>query len=362
MRRLVTIRTVGEIEPIPGADAIEVANVDGWKIVVKKGEYITGHPCVYFEIDSFLPLTERFEFLRARCHKRMGDQEGLRLKTIKLRGQVSQGLLMRLSEFPEITAIADSLPEDYSSSEVFEYLASLDLSELLDVQKYEPPVPAALAGQISGNFPGFIKKTDQERCQNLGYEIFVDNKDSCYEVTMKMDGTSFTAFHRDDEDGVCGRNWQLKLDETNEHNTLVRMYVDSGLQAALRKIGGNYAVQGELMGPGIQKNRESLKEHHLFVFDIYDIDNGCYLAPHARLALMDMLYPAGLNSRMVTHVPFMHDNVTLAELGITNTAELLAFAEGPSFNHPVREGLVFKRIDGRFSFKAISNLFLLKED
>ena len=358
MRKLASIRRILELNPIEGADAIEVATVDGWKVVVKKGEFAVGELCVYFEIDSFLPVIPMFEFLRKSSFRKMGEFEGFRLRTIKLRGQVSQGLVI---------PIPHELEVEFSHTFFnFEDARPLhegdDVTELLGVKKYEPPVPIELAGQIRGNFPGFIKKTDQERCQNLIDEIFIDNKDARYEVTMKMDGTSFTGFFVDGEEGVCGRNWELKLDESNATNTLVRTHVDSKLQEVLRKYGKNYAVQAELMGPGIQKNREGLKAPRLFVFDIYDIDGGCYVAPEERNLIMLDLQALGLDLSMAQHAPVLHMNVTLAELGITNVAELLAFAEGPSLVHPVREGLVFKRMDGGFSFKAISNKFLLKEE
>jgi hypothetical protein len=199
-------------------------------------------------------------------------------------------------------------------------------------------------------------------CQNLGNEIFVQNEGSRYEITMKLDGTSFTSFYVDKEEGVCGRNWELKADDSNEHNTLVRMYIDSGLQEVLRKYGKNIAVQGELMGPGIQKNREKLAKHKLFVFDIYDIDNGCYFAPHVRHEILRELWELGLNRELVDHVPVVAMAECLEDLQIFGVSDLLLFAEGPSIIHLIREGLVFKRIDGGFSFKAISNKFLLKEE
>lgn len=356
MRKLVTIRRIDNLLPIEGADLIELAKVDGWQCVVKKGEFEKGDYCIYFEIDSFLPIKPEFEFLRKSSYKKMGEQEGFRIRTAKFKGQVAQGLALPIKAVAP-DAIRDSLKND-TEAEMF----AKDFSDAFGVVKYEPPVPAELAGNVVGNFPGFIKKTDQERCQNLGNEIFVDNEDSRYEITMKLDGTSFTAFYVDKEEGVCGRNWELKADESNEHNTLVRMYIDSGLQEILRKYGKNIAVQGELMGPGIQKNREKLAKHKLFIFDIYDIDGGCYFAPHTRHEILQDLWSLGLNRELVDHVPVIAMAESLEDLKVYGVAELLAFAEGPSIVHPIREGLVFKRIDGGFSFKAISNQFLLKSE
>ena len=349
MRKLATIRKIDNLLPIEGADLIVTAVIDGWTVVVKKHEFNVGDLCVYFEIDSFLPDGNPAWQHLVEKHPRMFEgARGHRLKTVRLRGQLSQGFVTSTNIVNDDAIFADMN-------------IGLDVSEILNIKKYEAPIPGELAGQVRGNFPGFIPKTDQERCQNLGRDIFDENANSRYEVTMKMDGTSFTAYYRDGGDGVCGRNWELQVNGDNASNTLVRMFVDSGLQAALRELRLNYAVQGELMGPAIQKNREAFTAARLFIFDIYDIDGGRYLSPEDRHRVITELWNRGLSRDVVQHVPVMSMGVTLAELGINNVSELLAFAEGPSFVHPVREGLVFKRDDGGFSFKAISNSFLLKE-
>jgi len=362
MRKLATIRKIDNLLPIEGADLIVTAVIDGWTVVVKKNEFNVGDPCFYFEIDSFLPDGNPAWQHLVEKHPRMFEgNRGHRLKTVRLRGQLSQGFAVPVNMFPEFKAECLNIPDEYPASAMFAHLSNLDWTTILNIKKYEAPIPGQLAGQVRGNFPGFIPKTDQERCQNLGVDIFVTNVDSHYEVTMKMDGTSFTAYHRDGETGVCGRNWELQVNDDNASNTLVRMFIDSGLQAALREFGLNYAVQGELMGPAIQGNREAFTAARLFIFDIYDINGGRYLSPEDRHRVITELWNRGLNRDVVQHVPVMSMGVTLAELGIGNIGELLAFAEGPSFIHPVREGLVFKRADGGFSFKAISNAFLLKE-
>jgi RNA ligase (TIGR02306 family) len=349
MRKLATIRKIDNLLPIEGADLIVTAVIDGWTVVVKKNEFNVGDLCVYFEIDSFLPDgNPAWQHLVEKHSRTFDGKRGHRLRTVRLRGQLSQGFAASTSIVNDDAIFADMN-------------IGLDVSDILGIVKYEAPVPAELAGQVRGNFPGFIPKTDQERCQNLGHDIFVENVDSRYEITMKMDGTSFTAYHRDGETGVCGRNWELQINDDNATNTLVRMFVDSGLQAALLDFGLNYAVQGELMGPAIQGNREAFTAARLFIFDIYDIDGGRYLSPEDRHRVITELWNRGLNRDVVQHVPVMSMGVTLSELGISNVGELLKFAEGPSFVHPVREGLVFKREDGGFSFKSISNAFLLKE-
>ena len=178
-RKLASIRKVREIKPIEGADAIELAIVDGWQCVAKKGKFKVNDLCVYFEIDSFLPIKDEFEFLRKSSYKKMGEAEGFRLKTIKLRGELSQGLIIPISNFNE----------DIQKME-----EGTDLTDILEVQKYEQPIPAQLAGQVRGLFPSYIRKTDQERIQNLFYKINEKYKDVDFEVTLKLDGTSCTYY------------------------------------------------------------------------------------------------------------------------------------------------------------------------
>lgn len=150
-RKLASIQKISKIEPIDGADKIEVATVNGWNVVVAKDmEYEPGEVVVYCEIDSFLPIKPEFEFLRKTSYKKMGDQEGFRLKTVRMRGVVSQGLILPIS------VIDDFSPDDYDIGE--------DVSEKLGIVKYETPIPACLAGVAKGSFPSFLVRTDEERC------------------------------------------------------------------------------------------------------------------------------------------------------------------------------------------------------
>jgi RNA ligase (TIGR02306 family) len=149
-RKLASIQVIREILPIEGADAIELAVVNGWKVVVAKNVgHSVGDWVVYCEIDSFLPIREEFEFLRKSSYKKMGDQEGFRLRTIKLRGQLSQGLILPISIFGDFSWTA---------------YEGMDVTEKLGIVKYEPPIPAELAGKVKGQFPSFLRKTDEERC------------------------------------------------------------------------------------------------------------------------------------------------------------------------------------------------------
>lgn len=360
MRKLVTIREIAELNPIPGADAIEVATVGGWKLVVKKGEFKVGDLCAYFEIDCFLPESDqRFAFLMKNGVREFEGVRGHRLRTIKLRGQISQGLALPINLFFEDFYDSDE-DEGQELSEFF--TVGTELTQLLGIKKWEAPIPAELAGQVKGQFPSFIRKTDQERCQNLVAEIFTGNDDAQYEVTMKLDGTSCTFYHYNGEVGVCSRNLELKINDANKDNSLVKMFVNSGLMGAIQAVG-NVAIQGELMGPGIQGNREGLKTHVFYIFDVQYLDaGGGYLTPDERSRLMNKLFNLHVNMDMVQHVPVLAYSPHLYDsLGIKDVDGLLRFAEGKSINHPIREGVVFKRLDGKFSFKAISNTFLAKE-
>jgi RNA ligase (TIGR02306 family) len=164
-RKLATVRKIKEIKPIEGADLIELAIVDGWQVVVAKNvEHKVGDKIVYCEIDSFLPIREEFEFLRKSSYKKMGDQEGFRLKTIKLKNTLSQGLILPYSVLPVAQfATANDLPE------------GMDVSEMLGIIKYDPPIPAQLVGKVKGNFPSFLRKTDEERCLSGDTEVITED-------------------------------------------------------------------------------------------------------------------------------------------------------------------------------------------
>lgn len=331
-RKLVTIRTIDAIEPIPGADSIECLKIGGWSVVAKKGDFQPGDQCIYFEIDSFLPIQDaRFSFLKNPTS--FNGHSGFRIKTIKLRGQVSQGIALPLNQFPEVNGL-DS---------------SMDLSTILGVMKWEAPIPVSLSGQLKGPFPSFCPKTDQERFENISEDV-LSRLDDRYEITVKLDGTSMTIYHMDGNVGVCGRNWEFQLFQGN--GSLVDLALKKGFLDVLKDTGRNIAIQGELMGPGIQKNREGLSEHQFFVFDVIDLNTRSYFTAEERHSLVKSL---GMD-----HVPVLMMDVPLKHIGTTKD-DVLSFAHGKSLNHPVREGLVYKKMDGKFSFKTISTRFLLSE-
>jgi len=334
-RKLASIQIVSDIKPIPDADQIEVATINSWKLVVKKGEFKIGDTAIYCEIDSFLPITEQFEFLRKSSYKKMGDQEGFRLKTIRLRGQLSQGLLIPLSMLGE---------------KANDFKVGDDVSEQLGIIKYEPPIPAQLAGVMRGGFPSFLRKTDEERVQNLTeeYEGYKSHK---FYVTEKLDGTSATFYYYDGYFGVCSRN--LDLLETPD-NTLWKVARELDLENKFKLCGdysnGGFAFQGELIGEGIQGNPYKIKGQTVRFFNIFDIYHNVYFRYESFITV--------LNTLGLTPVPVLNENYTLPE----TIDELLLTADGKSILNPQadREGIVVRSYDRSISFKAISNKFLLK--
>lgn len=343
MRKLATIRKIDALTPITGADAIECAHVGGWKVVVKKGEYIAGDLAVYIEIDSWVPTTLAPFLSKGNYPRVYNEVEGERLRTVKLRGQVSQGLLLLIHTLDafDLTDCGDTV---YPKNLV----AGDDVSEVLGIQKWEPPLEF-MSSDAKGAFPSRIPKTDQERIQNLSSELAEwMTQDLTWEVTEKLEGSSMTAYLIDGEFGVCSRNLNLK---PNPDATFWKTAIDAGLEAAMRKFGDNIALQGELVGEGIQGNIYKLKGTHFYVYDIYDIAEGKYFEPIDRRVFCKMY--------TIKHVPVMHANTEL----LTSVDSLLNLAEGKSVMGMIgceREGLVFKCNEKEVSFKAISNRYLLK--
>ena len=340
-RKLATVRRIKEIIPIEGADRIELAVVDGWKVVVAKDvQHKVGDLVIYCEIDSFLPIREEFEFLRKSSYKKMGDQEGFRLRTAKMKGQISQGLILPIFVL--------NPPDTNIYVQPFE---GLDVTEMLDIVKYEPPIPANLAGKVKGLFPSFLIKTDEERVQNIAVEysaLCFQSKHQFY-VTEKLDGSSATFYINNGEFGVCSRN--LELLET-ENNSFWKVARELKLEENLRALEKNICLQGELIGEGIQGNPYGIKGQTIRFFSVYQIDSRTRLGIKD---LKDICFMIGLQT-----VPILESNFLLPN----TIEEMLQYAEGKSALNPKteREGVVVRSLDGTISFKAISNKFLLKNE
>jgi len=329
MRKLASIQKIKALGPIEGADAIEKAQVLGWQLVVKKGEFEIRDLCVYCEIDSIMPDKPEYAFLEPRK---------MRIKTVKLRGQVSQGICFPLSVLPKEVPISEGL----------------NVTDILGVEKYEPPIPASLEGVMKGRFPSFIPKTDEPRIQI--FQEFLDKHQGelCY-ITEKIDGSSVTYYMDNSEFGVCGRNLELLEDDKN---SLWKIARESDIENKLRLLNKNYALQGEIVGEGIQKNTLNLRGQAVFFFNVFDIDAYRYLDFKDFVSLIESL---GLKT-----VPLVKDNYILEN----DINKLVEMSIGKSLINPQgwREGIVIRSIKEqfingeRFSFKVVNPKFLLKYD
>ena len=354
MRKLATIRRIAEIRPIENADAIEHVRVDGWWVVDTVDKFQVGDLVIYLEIDSWVP-TELAPFLsKGKEPREYNGVKGERLKTIKLRGAVSQGLL---------------LPIPTELNDPTQFTEGLDVTELLGIQKWEPPIPAQLRGKIAGNFPSWLRKTDEDRIQNCFKDVSPRLNES-WVIEEKVDGSSMTVGYRKcdfilDKDGqpipeefvVCSRNLSLKLDD--EHNTFVRIAKESSIQDAMKAYGRNLGISGELIGEGVQGNKYDIKGHRWLVFNIFDVDTGKYVSAEERQLIIRDLVALGAT---IEQVPVITAVGTKLLDGLS-VDDFLEMAEGKSVLNPKteREGLVFKnQTDPDISFKAISNRWLLK--
>jgi RNA ligase (TIGR02306 family) len=332
MRSLVTIQKVKEISDIADSDFLELAHVMGWQCVVKKGEFKAGELGVYFEVDSFLPVHERYEFLRNSSYRDNVDNgKGFRIRTVKMRGQLSQGLLLPLAQFPELNGMDEGD----------------DVTEKLGVKKWYIPETSTPGGTIIGERPNGIPASDEIRIQSA-LELLDQLKGKQYYITTKMDGTSGIVYFIDGKIGCCSRNMEIKDEEGSLYWLPVYKY---GLKEKLAKYGKNIVITGEICGPGIQKNKLRLPAIEWYVFDVKDWDEGKYF-PYEKA--LDICAELGLN-----FVPLEERGDSFAY----TLEELLEKAKGKYPSYLDKEGIVVRDLMSpkAVSFKVLNNDALLKE-
>lgn len=374
-RKLVTIRKIGAIIPITGCDNISLAVIDGWTVIIKNTEFSVGDYAVFFEIDSFIPASDaRFEFLKKTTT--FEGKEGYRLKTMKMKGVLSQGLALPYS----FLGLNKTSVEQY-------YKDQTDIADLFGIIKYDNSIqeldqrPGLKSGKPRGSFPSFIPKTDQERIQNLTHLWSTLDPETTFEETLKLDGSSMTCYKINKSltlfekikkffgfkvpeyhFGVCSRNLELSRNANQVHQfnnngkpseysqsdfwrTAIKYHIES-------KIPVGYAVQGELIGPKIQANHEKVTELQYYIFDVFDISTGLYLTPMKRREF------CALNN--LPHVPITN---TAAQPFHYSLQDLLLMVEGESMNPgTISEGRVYKSNTSNLTFKVISNKYLLKAE
>ena len=345
MRKMATIQIIRDITPIEGADAIVLAHINGWAAVVKADEFSVGQYVVFCEIDSWVPHEIAPFLSKGKEPREYLGVKGERLRSVKLRGQLSQGLILPLNILPQ---------GNYPEGE--------DVSEKLGIVKYEPPVPVQLAGQVKGNFPSLVSKTEEERVQNIrGLEKYLDE---VFVETEKLHGTSVSfVLNENSEMEVCSRNLSLKEDENNLYWKLAKK---NDALSMLKSVRNYYeatgvsvksvAIQGEGVGQGVQKGWEygiQIPEFFLFTIQV----NG------VKIAEEDFQYIS--TTLGVKSVPQVR-RATLRQLvgdAENISSALLKRVEGRSLidGKTIREGSVFRCFtDSSFSFKVVNNQFLLK--
>jgi RNA ligase (TIGR02306 family) len=331
-RSLVSIQRAWAVTPIPQSDFLEKVQVMGWQCVAKKGEFAAGDLGVYFEVDSFLPVDPRYEFLRGSSYRENDiNGSGFRIRTDKMRGELSQGLLLPLSLFPELAGFAE---KD-------------NVTERLGIKKWEVPEVAEASGTIIGERPFGIPASDEIRIQSAP-ELLDALAGKPYYITTKMDGTSAIVYYIDGAIGCCSRNKEIKDEESALYWAPVYRY---GLKEKLARYGKNIVLTGELCGPGIQKNKLRLPQYEWYVFDVKDWDSGAYVP-----------YETALEICAALGVP----TVPLEERGeqFSYTLEaLLEKAKGKYKSELDKEGIVVRdvRSPKAVSFKVLNNDALLKE-
>ena len=366
MRKLATIRKITNIVPIENCDNIALAIVDGWTVIIKKSEFSIGDSCVFFEIDSFLPLESRYEFLKKTT--KFDGKEGYRIKTMKMKGVLSQGLALPLTMFPEVSTNDDDVTNRLN-------IIKFDLEQFYGANTAGP------RERKYGSFPTFIPKTDQPRIQNMTH-MFLTHKDTTFEETLKLDGSSMTCYKITNKPtlfqrvlsffgkqlpiykfGVCSRNVDLKPSDNKvqvfDNFGKKSVYAQSDFWATAikmdieNKLPIGYAIQGELIGPSIQANHEKVSSLDYFVFDVYDINKKQYLTPEARREFCKQY--------SIQHVPVTNPNATPLQMTLE---ELLAHVDTESMNPgTVSEGRVYKSNSyPTMSFKVINNKYLLKHE
>ena len=368
MRHLATIRKIKELRPIQNADRIEVAIIDGWECVVNKSDgFKVGNLVVYVEIDSVLPDKPEFEFMR---------KYKFRVKTIKLRGQVSQGLVLPMS----ILNSHQPLPETPEGS---------DVTDILGIKKYDPEAAQekvwwqklAVQNKVVfpwwlkpfkrikfirnwwinkhktvDDFPYFIRKTDEERIQNMP-NLFeqVKNGEIPLSITEKMDGTSATYFLKDGKFGVCSRNkWLLKDDGSPYWQVANKYNIEQILRSlCYEKHNDLIVLQGEIIGRGIQGNKYHLTDFMFMPFNL--------IFNHHRVSHSEM--ESWLETTSLTCVPEVKSGFVIPDSW--EISDLVEHAKGRSLyrdGKEPREGIVCRNQWHNISFKVINPDFLLKEE
>lgn len=344
-RKLVTIQKVLNVKKHLNADNLDIINILGWQVVTKSNEFLPGDLCIYFEIDSFLPIRPEYEFLRKSGYKTLPDgREGFVLRTAKFRGVISQGLALPITILSNV--------QDYSEGQ--------EITEQLGVIKYEEPIPPELIGKVRCYIPGYIQ-TAETRVQVL--QEFLDKyQGQRFYYTEKIDGESATFYiDQDDAFHVASRQTSFEYDE---ENPMWQFAIENDLENKLRSLPYRACLQGEIYGEGIRKSKYKIKGKTVRFYNLRNLDSYQHIQYVSYQEFVETIFKLKLNTVPILEVGYKLSN---------DIDTLIELSKGKSFlNDQVeREGIVlrpmqeqsdanFDLVHSRVSFKVINPNFLLK--
>lgn len=346
---LASAQRIMDIVPIEGADQIELAKVLGWQVVTKKGEYKINDLCSYIQIDTVVPDKPEFDFLRTR---------DFRVRTIKLRGQLSQGLIVPLpkgkwSEGEDLTDILQitkfskekdiAEPKQKAPKGFYKKYIWLLKQLLYSISPFLRPTPDKIP------FPThLVSKTNEERIQNIP-SVLEKYRGKKFVITEKLDGSSITIIYNEKKHRICSRNWEMVKGD----DEWTRVAKEAGFHHYLHLLSfyfntNKIIVQGEYIGKP-QKNPYKLDKNEIRLFNI--------IVDGKRISPLD--FAAATQELNIPTCPILN----IVDLNFTMD-QILKYAEDKSTlnRNTEREGLVFRDIDNTISFKVISNKFLLKNN
>jgi len=374
-RKLATVQKILKLSPIEGADRIECAQILGWECVVKKGEFKEGSLCVYFECDSKLPIHPVFDFMESRRHI---------VKTAKFKKQIAQGLalpvnilfqfgvvdLQHYKEGTDVTSILkvvkyDPRPEDSNPVSTKKHNPVLDY--LMNYSIFRTVYRVIMPGKTKGSFPDFIPKTDEIRIQSSP-SILTKNLKEPFYFTEKLDGSSATYFYNSnlsgkkfgifnkdlgDGFGVCSRNLRLiHKDNSNWWKYALDSDMEYIVRTMSRHLGFNIAIQGELIGPGIQENKYKRNTLEFYCYNIFNIDAQIYVSFGEKYTVCEKF---GVPTVPLVAMYYLNEEFTVPYLINLSKRESVLKRD------VLAEGIVGRNVkNDSISFKVINPEWLLK--
>jgi RNA ligase (TIGR02306 family) len=337
MRKLASIQRITSVRNIENADNIVCSTILGWQVVCVKGDVKEGDLVIYVEVDSIIPDIPIFEFLKKMTNNTM------RIRTVRMRGQVSQGICFPLS-FVEYFGL---LPEDM--------IVGQDVTTAIGITKHEDILPPELLGEAKGYMPSDIPKSDLYRVQTMQEVLDKYEGTLCYE-TEKLDGESITIYSKDGVFGVCSKIVNFIESSKSIHWQVARdINTEEKLTTLCNSRFRNFSMQGEMIGEGIKGNKYKIKGRKVMFYNIFNIDEHRYLNFKE--------FTNTLRALNLESVPIINSKLPLP----TDINELVNLSNGRSLLYDTkREGVVITPLEeindivGRVIFKVISPEFLIK--